>query len=400
MYGGRCPARRGGWLVPVKADRVASTSMSYSSVANHGSMVFDAHRNTLYGRAISAHVGPDSIVLDLGAGLGVHGLLAAAAGALRVYLVEPQPLVQVAADTARASGLDRQAIVFQDRIEHVQLPEPVDLIVSVFTGNLLFSEDLLPSLFHARDRYLKPGGKLLPDRAQLWLAPLCAPQLHAKHVQRWSEPVMGLDYSRARSFAGNEIIVLRRDELEGSHRLATGAAVADLDLTTATSADCRGEAVVRVATSGLCHGLLGWIRIRLADEWLSTEPEAPEVHWSPVLLPVDPPLPLTAGELLKVVVQRPAHGDWTWSLTAQAGARRQSTFLARADGPKELAKAAPGTRPSLSQRGKRALDALQLLSQGSSIQEAAQALARSTHIDAAQALREVEALAMRYGSTK
>ncbi|MEZ0309401.1 MAG: methyltransferase domain-containing protein, partial [Ramlibacter sp.] len=190
--------------------------MTYSRVVDHHSMVFDANRNEAYAHAIRQLVRPGSVVLDLGAGLGLHGLLAAAAGAARVYLVEPQGVVQTALEAARAAGFADRIVVLQERIEDVQLPEPVDLIVSVFTGNLLFSEDLLPSLFHARDRYLKPGGSLLPDRAELWLAPLSAPNLHDKHVARWQDPVMGLDYSSARALAANEILWLRRDEFAGA----------------------------------------------------------------------------------------------------------------------------------------------------------------------------------------
>jgi predicted RNA methylase len=115
------------------------------------------------------------VVLDLGAGLGVHGLLAAAAGAKRVYLVEPEPVVQLAKEIARANGLADRIVILEGRIEEVELPEQVDLIISVFTGNLLYSEDLLPSLFHARDRYLKPGGHLVPDFAELLLAPCRRP---------------------------------------------------------------------------------------------------------------------------------------------------------------------------------------------------------------------------------
>lgn len=55
--------------------------MSYGQVCDHRSMVFDQRRNAAYARAIAAHVRPDSVVLDLGAGLGLHGLLAARAGA-------------------------------------------------------------------------------------------------------------------------------------------------------------------------------------------------------------------------------------------------------------------------------------------------------------------------------
>lgn len=371
--------------------------MSYSSVANHGAMVFDRRRNTLYAAAISRLVRPDTVVLDLGAGLGLHALLAAAAGASRVYMVEPEPVVNVAKAAARANGFEATAIALQGRIEDLKLPEAVDLIVSAFTGNLLFSEDLLPSLFYARDHFLKPGGHLLPDRAQLWLTPLHAPALHAKHVTRWSEPVQGLDYSCARSFAANDLLWLRREELQGSRQLGHGAAVADLDLATATSADCNGACTCRIDEEGLCHGLLAWIRIRLGDDWLSSSPADPEVHWAPVLLPLDPPLPLAAGEEISISLIRPAFGDWTWTVRSGTQARRHSTFLARADGPRELAQGAKAATPGLSARGRRALQALEMLGQGHSIDAAVQALARDAQVPEAQLLREVQGLALKYG---
>ena len=374
--------------------------MSYSQVGSHRAMVFDANRNELYAKAIRKFVTPDSVVLDLGAGIGVHGLLAAAAGARRVYLVEPEPVVQIAMDIARANGLADRIVILEDRIEDVQLPEQVDLIISVFTGNLLYSEDLLPSLFHARARYLKPGGHMVPDFAELVLAPVSAADLHAKHIGCWSEPHFGLDFSAGRRFAANEMLWLRREELM-AERLATGTVVSAADLTTATRADCHGEVQCRIEKTGLCHGLLGWTRIRLGDEWLSTDPASPEVHWSPAVLPLDPPLPLEAGEGVAISLQRPAHGDWTWSVTAASGSRRHSSFLARADGLRRLRKAAADARPGLDRRGEDTLHILNMMQAGRSNQEIAQSLAeidRQAFQDFESALQHVQALAMRYGS--
>jgi SAM-dependent methyltransferase len=372
--------------------------MSYSQVASHRSMVFDEYRNELYARGLRKLVTPDSVVLDLGAGMGIHGLIAAAAGAKRVYLVEPEPVVQVAREIARANGLADRIVVLEGTIEEVELPEQVDLIISVFTGNLLYSEDLLPSLFHARDRYLKPGGHLIPDFAELLLAPVSAPELHAKHIRRWSDPHLGLDFSAGRRFAANEILWPGREELKAL-RLAAGTVISAADLTTATRADCLGKARSRIETSGLCHGLLGWLRIRLGDEWLSTDPDSPEVHWSPAVLPLDPPLPLEAGEEIAISLQRPAQGDWTWSVKAASGTRRHSSFLARADGQRRLRKMAPDYRPGLNQRGENTLRILTMMQQGKSNQEIAHAL---TSMDPAsfpsieEALQRVQSLALRY----
>jgi hypothetical protein len=370
--------------------------MSYARVANHNAMMFDAPRNELYARAIRKLVKPDSVVLDLGAGMGVHGLLAARAGAARVYLVEPQPVAHAAREAAHANGLSNRIVVLQDRIEDVHLPQPVHLIISVFTGNLLFSEDLLPSLFHARDKYLRPQGHLLPDHAELWLAPLWAPRIHAETISRWSDPIMGLDYSRARRFAANEILWPTREELRDSSQLAQGAVVADVDFQKTVSADCKGDAKCLVERSGDCHALLAWIRIRLHDEWLSTHVDN-EFHWRPALLPIDPPLTLAEGEELRMTLVRPAHGDWTWSAHAMAGSRRHSSFLARSESPGDLHKIAPASKPGLNSKGDRALRVLQWLQQGWSNDSVADALAAAESINREQALRHVQALVSAFG---
>lgn len=138
-------------------------------------MLFDQIRNDAYFKALQAVMTPDSVVLDLGAGLGIHGLLAAKLGAKKVYLVEPQDVIGVAKQFAQANGFADRVECIQGRIEEISLPEQVDLIVSVFTGNFLLEEDLLPSLFYARDTYLKPGGFMIPNAAVMEAVPVSLP---------------------------------------------------------------------------------------------------------------------------------------------------------------------------------------------------------------------------------
>ena len=51
-------------------------------------------------------------------------------------------------------------------MEEIVLPvEKVDIIISEWMGYFLLYESMLDSVLWARDKYLVPGGKMLPDRA-------------------------------------------------------------------------------------------------------------------------------------------------------------------------------------------------------------------------------------------
>ena len=80
--------------------------MSYHSTPGHRAMIHDRARNEAYARAIQAAVNADTVVLDLGAGLGILGFIAARAGARKVYCVEPTPVIDAAKEVAKATDRD------------------------------------------------------------------------------------------------------------------------------------------------------------------------------------------------------------------------------------------------------------------------------------------------------
>ena len=45
----------------------------------------------------------------------------------------------------------------------------MDVIISEWMGYFLLYESMLPTVLFARDRWLAPGGVLLPDKASLWV---------------------------------------------------------------------------------------------------------------------------------------------------------------------------------------------------------------------------------------
>ncbi len=302
--------------------------MSYSSIYDQHSMAFDLRRNEAYAKAIAAVVTPDSVVMDLGAGIGVHALNSARLGARRVYLVEPENTIVVAKQIAEKNGYGHCIQCLQGAIEDLKIPEPVDVIISVFTGNFLLEEDLLPSLFYARDKYLKPGGAMIPQGAFMEAVPVCAPDLYEQEIEVWSKPHMQIDYSAARTFASQSVQYCRSgSELDKAEYLADPARLMSLDFHQAASTHCDATVTFTITKSGLCHGLVGWFQMQLGDVWVSTAPHEPPLHWAAAFLPLDPPIAVEAGEEMTFRLTRPTFGDWTWTVSTTTTQQQRSTFF-------------------------------------------------------------------------
>lgn len=62
--------------------------------------------------------------------------------------------------------------MLKGRLETLKIPEKVDIIVSEWMGYFLLYESMFDSVIYARDNYLKPGGMLFPDKAQIFVTAL------------------------------------------------------------------------------------------------------------------------------------------------------------------------------------------------------------------------------------
>lgn len=346
---------------------------TYSDVIGHGSMIFDHLRNSAYEKAIQSKVTVDSVVLDLGAGLGLHGLMAAKAGARKVYLVDPSPAIFAAEQVAKANGLDN-VVCIQSTAEDLQLDEKVDLIISVFTGNFLLTEDLLPSLFVARDTWLKKGGSLIPERGRMWVMPVTTANYYQENIGRWSDQSagsllehFGVNYSSIRRYADNSLFYDNFTRLDWT-ALADQKMLVEIDFHSADKAECFATVEAAVNEPGLLQGWLGWFDMLLADTWLSTSPQIESLHWSQVFLPAPQQTTVEIGENLCLDIKRPEYGDWTWRCSVESSAENsaenleessvgnpakaqtsQSTFLSRPMKAADIQKQSPAYRPILSE---------------------------------------------------
>jgi hypothetical protein len=237
-------------------------------------------------------------------------------------MVEPEPVIKLIPKIAEDNGLASRVVCLQGNIEDLSLPEKVDVIISVFTGNFLLSENLLPSLFYARDKYLKPGGVLLPDSGAMWLVPISATEKYKQRANIFERPHLGLDFSCLRHHAINCADKARF--VDQSNYLCTPQLLKTLGFTEASRANCHETVRFIIPQTAICHGFVGWFDIFFGRKKLSTAPHAKKVHWSPLLFLAERPIKLSKGQDLTIKVDKSEKVAWSWRFESNGEIQQQT----------------------------------------------------------------------------
>ena len=253
-------------------------------------------------------------------GTGILSMFAARGGAAAVVGVDGSaPIAAVARANVANNGLAAEAggpvAIVSSRVEQLaalpllgagaatgeqqqqQQQQQVDVLVSEWMGYALFFESMLDSVLAARDRFLRPGGAVLPDAARVFLAPATAGAVGTPFwddVYGFAMPAVA---EGVRSAALREVLV---HVVQPEDVLGEGACVASFDLATIAAADQDFTADFRLTASrgpATCAALVLWFDTLFTERFcaeqpvcLSTSPFGPPTHWGQAVLTLAAPV--------------------------------------------------------------------------------------------------------------
>jgi protein arginine N-methyltransferase 1 len=308
-------------------------------------------RNALYRQAIAATLNPGDRVADLGCGVGVLGLLCLEAGADRVWGIDSSDAIHLAREVMdRAGYADRYECIAGSTFR-TELPEQVDLIICDHVGFFGFDYGIVQLMRDARQRFLKPGGAMIPQALDLMVAGVSSDDCLAK-ADGWTRDSVPEQYRWLDRLSRN---VRYPYPFAADDLIAAPVALGHIDLAADEPDYFRFDAVLTATRAGRFDGIAGWFDCRLAEgARMTNNPLAPEsIRRSQAFLPAEESFMVEAGDEIRVAIRFRADDTMiSWTINPPHGPRQQmSTFNGTVLTPADLVKQ-PGRPLTLSREGK------------------------------------------------
>lgn len=293
---------------------------SIYSVSSHLAMIADRVRTDAYVRALEKAVEPGSTVVDLGAGTAIFAVIACKLGADRVYAIEPDPILAVGREIARQNDVEDR-IEFVDALStQISLPKPADVIVADLGGAVPLFRGSVSSLIDARERLLRPGGKLLPQSDSLFAALADSrSSIPVDHGLLRDAP-FGVDLTPAFRFASSESFPTRL-ESSAKQLVTSPERWAEVDYTTTDEHDVRGTVVSAATAASTADSVCVWFdRVVAEGCTYGNSPDRPGSVYGQVLFALREPINLGAGDTVTIDLaanQVDGFYSWRWQTTVK-----------------------------------------------------------------------------------
>jgi predicted RNA methylase len=271
----------------------------------HIPMINEKERNGAYFEGLKrAHIGNNDLVFEIGTGSGLLSLMAAELGAEHVVTCEiKKSIANIATKVIAKNHLSEKITVVASSSSSIelgkQLPRKADVLVHEIFSSELLSEGVLPAIEDAKKRLLNEEARVVPSCASAMVALVGGESLTHNYLAGES---FGFDLSEFNKTQPRKLPLFREDiEID---LLSKDIAAFSFDFQGKSEFPSEQKEIEIEATkSGLCLGLIQWIRIGFGDGVdFENQPSAPKdiSNWQRLIYMFESPIHLKDGDKVTV----------------------------------------------------------------------------------------------------
>eukprot|EP01084_Bolivina_argentea_P314219 544242_1 len=275
---------------------------SYSHFGIHEEMLKDQVRTGTYQKAIMSnpHLFKNKIVLDIGCGTGILSMFAAKAGAKHVYGIEMAGIAHNARLIVKENGYADRITIIKGKVEEIELPsdvKQVDIIISEWMGYFLLYESMLNTVLFARDKWLRPDGLIMPDKARMFLTAIEDGDYKSEKINFWDN-VYGFKMSCLKEEAMKEPLV---DLVQSNSVVSDAVPIFSIDLYTVKVEDLDFESnfTLKIKHDDYVHAFVSFFDCLFSKchtrVMFTTAPWAEYTHWKQTVFYLDDSLMVSKG---------------------------------------------------------------------------------------------------------
>ncbi|XP_052436643.1 protein arginine N-methyltransferase 8-B isoform X4 [Carassius gibelio] len=216
-----------------------------------------------------------------------------------IHEIECSSISEYSEKIIKSNHLDNVITIIKGKVEETELPvDQVDIIISEWMGYCLFYESMLNTVIYARDKWLKPGGFMFPDRATLYVVAIEDRQYKDFKIHWW-ENVYGFDMTCIRNIAMMEPLV---DIVDPKQVVTNSCLIKEVDIYTVKPEDLKFTSAfcLQIQRNDYVHALVMYFNIEFTKchkkTGFSTAPDAPSTHWKQTVFYLDDYLTVRRGE--------------------------------------------------------------------------------------------------------
>eukprot|EP00210_Caulerpa_lentillifera_P000700 g677.t1 len=296
--------------VPRDRNRIDSAYFSsYNSVSIHREMLEDKVRVEAYQSAIEnqKELFRGKTVLDVGCGTGILSFFVCRAEAKRVIAIDASEwATRMTRCIAEENGYlkntnSEQLKVICGKLEDCEDHcEAVDIIISEWMGYALLFESMLDTVLYARDKWLKSGGVILPNKANMFIA---GASEKALDLDFWKD-VYGFSMQSVAKDLHEEAIrrpIIR--QVAPEHLLTAPVLIKEFNIASMSVQDTNFTSSFRLERKNSiqqedeCSAIVLWFSVEFSGDYshqnsviLDTSPSAQPTHWGQTVLALHSPL--------------------------------------------------------------------------------------------------------------